>query len=48
MKYAIVDTRSNKVLIKSGSEELIREIYKAYSKGWGRLSGYVISVNLGF
>ena len=46
MKYAIVDTRSNKVLIKSGSEELIREAYKAYSKGWGRLSGYVVIVEL--
>lgn len=46
MKFAIVDSRTGKILIKSGSEELIREIYKAYSKGWGRLSGYVVIVEL--
>lgn len=42
MKFAIVDSRTGKILIKSGSEEIIREAYKAYSQGWGRLSGYVV------
>lgn len=42
MKFAIVDIRAGKVLIKSSSEDLIKEAYKAYSKGWGRLSGYVV------
>ena len=42
MKFAIIDSRTGKILIKSSSEEIVREGYKAYSQGWGKLSGYVV------
>ena len=43
LKFAIIEVNTGKVIIKSNSEEIIRECWPAYSRGWGSLSGFKIA-----
>jgi hypothetical protein len=40
LKYAIVDINTGKICVKSNSEEIIRQCWPAYSRGWGSMSGF--------
>lgn len=40
LKYAIIDINTGKVCVKSNSEDIIRQCWPAYSRGWGYMSGF--------
>jgi len=43
LKFAIVEVDTGRVCIKSNSEDIIRECWPAYSRGWGSMSGFKIT-----
>lgn len=43
LKYAIIEIDTGRVMIKSNSEDIIRQCWPAYSRGWGKFSGFKVT-----